>query len=274
MSHGEKTGRGRAMWVLTVQFRSMPLVGHQNSSKLSASPLTTSLLRPPFSAYHIALPLPVFSPWLMKKRYASHTSHPPSTIAGPDAPAREGPLRPVAGPPRSGPSTAFNGNPQVAAIVCLVPMVDPNPDADSGAVHTSSRLLLALLVSRLSPPPLNIDYASCLTFSELLAPRADLGPKNYGQLSSQLFHLQLTFFFSASSPSQLSSITTATQQRTYCGPIGLIDSVSRNYYHYLPSHLCHRTISMIFGGHSNLIMRWNESARATALSHILINVVA
>ncbi|KAF8258743.1 hypothetical protein EI94DRAFT_1707713 [Lactarius quietus] len=55
--------------------------------------------------------------------------------------AGEGPLRPVAGPPRSGPSTAFNGNPQVAAITCLVPMVDPTPDADGGAVHTSCQSL-------------------------------------------------------------------------------------------------------------------------------------
>ncbi|KAF8267702.1 hypothetical protein EI94DRAFT_1801345 [Lactarius quietus] len=54
--------------------------------------------------------------------------------------AGEGPLRPVAGPPHSGPSTAFNGNPQVAAIACLVPMVDPTPDTDGGAVHMSGQI--------------------------------------------------------------------------------------------------------------------------------------
>ncbi|KAF8263266.1 hypothetical protein EI94DRAFT_1704129 [Lactarius quietus] len=53
--------------------------------------------------------------------------------------AGEGPLRPVAGPPHSGPSTAFNGNPQVASIACLVLVGDLTPDADSGVVHMSSQ---------------------------------------------------------------------------------------------------------------------------------------
>ena len=58
-----------------------------------------------------------------KGPYASHTSRPPSTTAGPKAPgedvpplcgpftAGEGPVKPVAGSERIGPSTARKGNP-------------------------------------------------------------------------------------------------------------------------------------------------------------------
>ncbi|KAF8259281.1 hypothetical protein EI94DRAFT_1905864 [Lactarius quietus] len=99
--------------------------------------------------------------------------------------AGEGPLRPVAGSPCSGPSTACMGSPHVATIVCLGPVVDPNPDADGGVVHMSSRgngptvelkVSNSTFVPTLSPPPLNVDYP--------LAPRADLGPRSshYGQV--------------------------------------------------------------------------------------------
>ncbi|KAF8259534.1 hypothetical protein EI94DRAFT_1813190 [Lactarius quietus] len=147
--------------------------------------------------------------------------------------AREGPLRPVAGSPRSGPSTARMGNPQVAAIVCLVLMVDPNPDADGGAVHTSSQststyilwtagtvcsadlgpkikslqtakftVVLLRLTSLSRPhhrhrsalsPPPLNDYASCLTSSEPLALR-----RTWTQRSSHRPAARLSF--SASSP--------------------------------------------------------------------------
>ncbi|KAI9435855.1 hypothetical protein H4582DRAFT_2059322 [Lactarius indigo] len=51
--------------------------------------------------------------------------------------AGEGPVKPVAGLERIGPSTARKGNPHVASVVCLVPAGDPNPPAAGGAVHTS-----------------------------------------------------------------------------------------------------------------------------------------
>ncbi|KAI9435859.1 hypothetical protein H4582DRAFT_2079485 [Lactarius indigo] len=52
----------------------------------------------------------------------------------------EGPVKPVAGLERIGPSTARKGNPHVASVVCLVPAGDPNPPAAGGAVHTSRQL--------------------------------------------------------------------------------------------------------------------------------------
>jgi hypothetical protein len=70
--------------------------------------------------------------------YVSRTSHPPSTAARPKAPgedvpllcgpliAGEGPVKPVAGSQRTGPSTARKGNPQVASVACLVPTGDPS----------------------------------------------------------------------------------------------------------------------------------------------------
>lgn len=40
--------------------------------------------------------------------------------------AGEGPVKPVAGSERIGPSTARKGNPQVAPVACLVPAGDPS----------------------------------------------------------------------------------------------------------------------------------------------------
>ncbi|KAI9435862.1 hypothetical protein H4582DRAFT_2059327 [Lactarius indigo] len=56
--------------------------------------------------------------------------------------AGEGPVKPVAGLERIGPSTARKGNPHVASVVCLVPAGDPNPPAAGGAVHTSRQAYL------------------------------------------------------------------------------------------------------------------------------------
>ncbi|KAF8256655.1 hypothetical protein EI94DRAFT_1710545 [Lactarius quietus] len=85
-----------------------------------------------------------------EEAYVGCTSYLPSTIAGPNAPGKDAP--PLCGPPSRGrPFEACYWVPTLWSLDCLYgqpsrgchrlpwPVVDPNPDADSGAVHTSSR---------------------------------------------------------------------------------------------------------------------------------------